>query len=158
MAVGWIQNQRKKTSSYAINVDSKAALLAIANKHTTHPPAVATKMKTIELGNEASIAFHWVKGHAGLEINERADCLVRIVAGYKSAVAYDAIPTNRESRSWKTTTSSSGMQHTQTPQTHPTLNYSYSPSSSDFPFLSGQTSFSPSSQQITAASVHTSTE
>ena len=37
MAVDWIQNQGKKTSSYVINVDSKAALLAIANKHTTHP-------------------------------------------------------------------------------------------------------------------------
>jgi ribonuclease HI len=32
MAVDWIQSQRKKTSSYAINVDSKAALQAIANK------------------------------------------------------------------------------------------------------------------------------
>ena len=31
MAVDWIQNQRKGSSSYAINVDSKAALLAIAN-------------------------------------------------------------------------------------------------------------------------------
>jgi hypothetical protein len=39
----------KKTSSYAINVDSKAALLAIANKHTTHPLAVATRFKTIQL-------------------------------------------------------------------------------------------------------------
>jgi ribonuclease HI len=46
MAVDWIQNQRKKTS-YAINIDSKAALLAIANKHTTHPLAVAARMKTI---------------------------------------------------------------------------------------------------------------
>ena len=31
MAVDWIQNQRKKASTYATNVDSKAALLAIAN-------------------------------------------------------------------------------------------------------------------------------
>ena len=31
MAIDWIQNQRKKASTYAINVDSKAALLAIAN-------------------------------------------------------------------------------------------------------------------------------
>jgi hypothetical protein len=36
MAVDWIQNQWKGTSSYAINVDSKAAILAIANKHSTH--------------------------------------------------------------------------------------------------------------------------
>jgi ribonuclease HI len=67
MAVDWIQNQQKKTFSYAINVDSKAALLATANKHTTHPLAVAARMKTIELGKYTSIAFHWVKGHVGLE-------------------------------------------------------------------------------------------
>jgi ribonuclease HI len=62
MAVDWIQSQGKKTSSYAINVVSKAALLAIANKHTTHPLAIATRLKTIELRNSTSITFHWVKG------------------------------------------------------------------------------------------------
>jgi ribonuclease HI len=50
MAVDWIQSQEKKTS-YTINVDSKAALLTIANKHTTHPLAVATRLKTIQLRN-----------------------------------------------------------------------------------------------------------
>jgi len=49
MAVDWILNQRKKVASYAINVDSKAALFAIANKHSTHPLAVDTRRKTIEL-------------------------------------------------------------------------------------------------------------
>jgi ribonuclease HI len=62
MAVDWIQSQRQKIS-YAINVDSKAALLAIANKHTTHPLAVATSLKTIELRNSTSITFYWAKGH-----------------------------------------------------------------------------------------------
>jgi hypothetical protein len=60
MAVDWFQSQRKKTSSYANNVDSKAALFAIANKHTTHPLAVATRLKTIKLRNSTSITFHWV--------------------------------------------------------------------------------------------------
>ena len=64
MAVDWIQSQGKKTFSYTINVDSKAALLAIANKHTTHPLAVATRLKTTELRNSTSLTFHWVKGHA----------------------------------------------------------------------------------------------
>ena len=45
MAVEWIQSKRQKTSSYAISADSKAALLAIANKHATHPLAVATRLK-----------------------------------------------------------------------------------------------------------------
>ena len=39
MAVDWSLNVRRKSSSYAINVDSKSALLAIANKHSTHPPS-----------------------------------------------------------------------------------------------------------------------
>jgi ribonuclease HI len=80
MAVDWIQSQRQKISSYAINVDSKAALLAIANKHTKHPLAVETRLKTIELRNSTSITFQWVKGHVGLRGNERADYLAKIAA------------------------------------------------------------------------------
>jgi ribonuclease HI len=61
MAIDWIQSQGKRISSYAINVDSKAALLAIANKHTTHPIAIANRVKTIKLRNSTSVTFHWVK-------------------------------------------------------------------------------------------------
>ena len=50
MAIEWIQYQRKKDATYATNVDSKLAILAVANKHTTtHPIAVDTRRKTIEL-------------------------------------------------------------------------------------------------------------
>jgi ribonuclease HI len=80
MAVDWIQSQGKKTPPYAINIDSKAALLAIANKLTTHPLVVAIRVKTIKLRNSTSITFHWVKGHAGLKGNERADYLAKTVA------------------------------------------------------------------------------
>ena len=93
MAIEWIQNQGKKT--YAINVNSKAALLAIANKHTTHPLAVAIKVKAIKLRNSNSITFHWVKGHAGLKGNERADYLAKTVARYNTTIAYYEIPINR---------------------------------------------------------------
>ena len=86
MAVDWIQSQGKNTSSYAINVDSKAALLTIANKHTTHPLAVAIRLKTIELRNSTSITFYWVKG------NERADYLAKTAASYITTIAYDSIP------------------------------------------------------------------
>jgi len=87
MGVDWIQSQGKQTSSYAINVDSKGALLAIADKHTTHPLAVATRLKTIELRNSTLITFHCVKGHAGLKGNERADCLAKTVASYNTTIA-----------------------------------------------------------------------
>ena len=92
MAVDWIQSQGKKTSSYAINVDSKAALLAIANKHTTHSLDVASKLNTIELRNSTSVTFYWVKGHARLKGNERADYLAKTVASYNTTIAYDVIP------------------------------------------------------------------
>jgi len=95
MAVDWNQSQRQKIPSYAINVDSKAALLAIANKHTTQPLAVENRLKTIELRNSTSITFHWVKGHAGLKGNERADCLAKTAASHNTTIAYEEIPINR---------------------------------------------------------------
>jgi hypothetical protein len=67
----------------------------IANKHTTHPIAVAIRVKTIKLRNSTSITFHWVKGHAGLKGNERADYLAQRVARYNTTIAYDEIPINR---------------------------------------------------------------
>jgi ribonuclease HI len=97
-AIDWIQSQGKKISSYTINVDSKAALLAIANKHTTHPLAVAIRVKVIKLRNSTSITFHWVKGHAGLKGNERAHYLAKTVARYNNTIAYDEIPINREKK------------------------------------------------------------
>jgi ribonuclease HI len=110
MVIDWIQSQVKKT--YAIIVDSKAALLAVANKHTTHPLAVAIRLKTIKLRNSTSITFHWVKGQAGLKGNERADNLAKTVASYNTTIVYDEIPINRGSRYWKTTTQKSGTQYT----------------------------------------------
>jgi len=95
MAIDWIQSQGKKISSYSINVDSKAALLAIANKHTTHPLPVVIKVKAITLRNSTSITFHWVKGHTGLKGNERADYLAKTVARYNTTIAYDEILINR---------------------------------------------------------------
>ena len=100
MAVDWILNQRKKTSSYAINVYSKAALLAIANKHSTRLLAVVTRRKTIEIRTATSITFHWIKGHTGLKGNERADHLTKTVAN-TSGSSY-----------WKTITQKSGIQRT----------------------------------------------
>jgi hypothetical protein len=89
------QTPTKKTPSYAINVDSKAALLDIANKHTKHVLDVATRRKTIEIRKSTSISFHWVKGHVDLKGNERAEYLAKIAANYNTSMAYDAVPINR---------------------------------------------------------------
>jgi len=80
MEIDWIQNQCKKAPTYAINVDSKAAILAIANKHTTQPLAVEAGRKTIKLRNYTSVTLHWVKGHSGFKGNERAVYLAKTVA------------------------------------------------------------------------------
>ena len=79
----------------ASNVDSKSALLAIANKHSIHPLAVDTRRKTVELRTTTSITFHRIKGHTGLKGNERADYLTKTVASYNPIVKYDAIPVSR---------------------------------------------------------------
>ena len=85
----------EKTASYAMNVDSKAALLVITNKHPTHPLAVDIRRKTIELRTVTSITFNWIKGHTGLEGNERADYLARTIASYNPTITCDALPVSR---------------------------------------------------------------
>jgi hypothetical protein len=95
MAVNWIGKQRTKAPSHAINVDSKAALLAIANKQATHPLTVAIRRKTIDLRKVTSVPFHWIRGHTGQEGNERSDYLARTIARYNTTVTYDAIPISR---------------------------------------------------------------
>jgi ribonuclease HI len=95
MAVEWIQCQRQKSPSCVINVDSKTALLATANKCTTHPLAVATRKKTTELKNSTSLTFHWVEGHARLRGNERADYKASTAASYTTTIAYNTILINR---------------------------------------------------------------
>jgi ribonuclease HI len=92
MAINWIQNQRKKVATYAINVDSKSAILAIANKHTTHPIAVETRRKTIEVRKDTSVKIHWVKGQLSLQGNEKADYMAKIVVSYNTHITYDTIP------------------------------------------------------------------
>lgn len=73
----------------------KAALLAIANKHSTHPIAVDIRIKTMKIRTDSSINFHWIKGHTGLKGNERADYLARTIASYNPTISYDAIPVSR---------------------------------------------------------------
>jgi len=85
MAIDWIQNQRKTVATYAINVDSKSAILAIANKHTIHPTAVDTRCKMTELKKDISVKIHWVKGHSVLQGNEKADYMAKIRGSYRKS-------------------------------------------------------------------------
>ena len=87
-----------KVATHAINVDSISAVLAIANKHITHPIAVDTRRKMIELRKDISVKIHWVKGHSGLQGNEKADYMAKIVASYNPNITYDAISMSRGKR------------------------------------------------------------
>jgi len=95
MAVNWIGKQRTKAPSYAINIDSKAALLAIANKQATQPLAITIRRNTVDLRKVTSVTFHWIRGHTGQEGNERADYLARTIASYNTTITYDAIRISR---------------------------------------------------------------
>ena len=52
----------------------------------------------IELRKDFSVKIHWVKGHSGLQGNEKADCMAEIVASYNPNITHDAIPISRGKR------------------------------------------------------------
>ena len=92
MAVDWIQKQQVKRSAYAIHVDSRAALSAVANKNTTHPRAAEVRDKLINLNKATKITLHWIKGHSGVRGNERADHIAKSTATQIHNIEYNAIP------------------------------------------------------------------
>jgi hypothetical protein len=81
-----------------MNTELTRACSEVKVQHTTHPLAIVTRRKKIELRKDISITFHWVKGHASLKGNERADCLAKTVASYKPTTTYYAIPVSRGKR------------------------------------------------------------
>ena len=70
-------------------------LKATANRRTTHPLVAQIIGKLIRLQKTTRIDLHWVKGHAGLQGNDRADYLAKIAASHKTSIDYDLIPQTR---------------------------------------------------------------
>ncbi|XP_026328107.1 uncharacterized protein LOC113236312 [Hyposmocoma kahamanoa] len=90
-----------KAHSYGIYSDSMAALQTVTNVRSLHPLAVETRenLQTATYQKKLVNLF-WIKAHAGLEGNERADRLAKEAAvGSKRKHDYDLCPISFVKRS-----------------------------------------------------------
>ncbi|XP_045451007.1 uncharacterized protein LOC123659888 [Melitaea cinxia] len=87
--------------SVGIYSDSSSALLTLKNPKALHPLAVEARghlQRALLQGKRVSL--HWIKAHAGLEGNERADHLAKEAAlELKRAFDYDSCPVSFIKRS-----------------------------------------------------------
>nr|BAA07467.1 ORF2 [Bombyx mori] len=86
--------QLRNGSTFGVFSDSKAALLTVINHGSLHPLAVDIRkmLKQCALQNK-TVALYWIKAHAGLEGNERADQLAKEAALLsKKSPNYDLCP------------------------------------------------------------------
>ncbi|XP_063374284.1 uncharacterized protein LOC134661981 [Cydia amplana] len=92
--------------SFGIYSDSMAALQTVQNHSCLHPLAVEARenLKAMSLQGKV-VTLHWIKAHAGLEGNERADELAKgAAAGSKRKPDYDQCPVSFVKRSIRTST------------------------------------------------------
>ncbi|XP_063539417.1 uncharacterized protein LOC134748560 [Cydia strobilella] len=92
--------------SYGVYSDSMAALQTIQNHSCLHPLAVEARenLKAMSLQGKV-VTLHWIKAHAGLEGNERADELAKGAAvGSKRKPDYDQCPVSFVKRSIRMST------------------------------------------------------
>ncbi|KAL0892590.1 hypothetical protein ABMA27_014319 [Loxostege sticticalis] len=91
-ATGGILKGRER--SYGLYSDSMAALETVANHGSLHPLAVESRenlRKALTQGKDVSL--YWIKAHAGLQGNERADELAKEAAlALKRKPDYDKCP------------------------------------------------------------------
>lgn len=84
----------RKETTIGIYSDSMSALQTVTNNGSVHPLAVETRdaLRRCKLRNKR-VSLFWIKAHAGLEGNERADQLAKEAAlKSKTRPAYDQCP------------------------------------------------------------------
>ncbi|XP_073966993.1 uncharacterized protein [Choristoneura fumiferana] len=91
---------KTKATSFGVYSDSKAALQTIVNHGCLHPLAVETRRNIKSMSLQGKVfTLHWIKAHAGLEGNERADHLAKEAAvGSKKRPDYDLCPVSHVRR------------------------------------------------------------
>lgn len=86
-AVKWCDSNNH---SACIHSDSQSALFAINNKYNYNP--IASEIRNLILNCTAHVCFSWVKGHIGIEGNERADELAKLAANSDLPHCYNLCP------------------------------------------------------------------
>ena len=89
------QIRKQKASTFGIYSDSMAALQTVTNLGSLHPLAVETRENITNLSRQNKVVtLYWIKAHAGLEGNERADQLAKEAAAAtsKRKPDYDFFP------------------------------------------------------------------
>ncbi|XP_026331273.1 uncharacterized protein LOC113238652 [Hyposmocoma kahamanoa] len=92
---------KRTERKYAIYCDSRAAIQTVTGPESLHPLAVQTRnnIKTLYQQNK-TVTLYWIKAHAGLEGNERADELAKEAAlKSKKRYNYDQCPVSFVKRS-----------------------------------------------------------
>ncbi|XP_063375364.1 uncharacterized protein LOC134662990 [Cydia amplana] len=93
--------KKHKAKTFGVYSDSMAALQTLKNSNCLHPLAVEARENIRSCSIQGkSISIHWIKAHAGLEGNERADQLAKEAAlDSKQKPEYDLCPVSFVKRS-----------------------------------------------------------
>lgn len=110
---------RSTEANFGIYSDSKSSLQTVTNNYSTHPLAVETRKNLRESKNQnKDVSLFWIKAHAGLQGNERADELAKDAAlKTKKRPDYDQCPMSYVKRQIRLRTLEQWNQRYQTSQT-----------------------------------------